>query len=70
MIVTHPFEMGRVVSKEEAKAFIRENGLVLAYSDENGKIYDTPDKEFLNQFRGYGSDRAKAARISEVFDAE
>ena len=44
------------MSKDEAKARIKELGLVKVHSDENGVIWDTPDKEFLTAFEGIGDE--------------
>lgn len=52
--VTDPRKKGKVLSKDEAKNRIKELGLVKVYRDENGVIWDTPDKEFLTAFEGIG----------------
>lgn len=51
-IATTPFKNGKTVSKEEAKSYIREHGLKLAYKDEHGCIWDTPDRQFYEMYKG------------------
>lgn len=40
------------IDREEALELIRENGLVVAHSDRDGVVYDTPDKLFQERYRG------------------
>jgi hypothetical protein len=54
--VSDPRKKGKILSKDEAKARIKELGLVKVYRDENGVIWDTPDKEFLTAFEGIGDE--------------
>ena len=54
--VPDPRKKGKILTKDEAKARIKELGLVKVYSDENGVIWDTPDKEFLTAFEGIGNE--------------
>lgn len=54
--VSDPRKKGKILSKDEAKARIKELGLVKVYRDENGVIWDTPDKEFLTAFKGMGDE--------------
>lgn len=54
--VSDPRKKGKTLTKEEAKARIKELGLVKVYRDENGVIWDTPDKEFLTAFEGVGDE--------------
>lgn len=55
-IATTPFKVGKVVTKEEAKRYIRENGLVLAHKDEDGCVWDTPNRDFYQKFQGSAKD--------------
>ena len=54
--VSDPRKKGKILTKDEAKARIKELGLVKVYRDENGVIWDTPDKEFLTAFEGIGDE--------------
>lgn len=54
--VSDPRKKGKILSKDDAKARIKELGLVKVYRDENGVIWDTPDKEFLTAFEGIGNE--------------
>ena len=54
--VTDPRKKGKTLSKEEAKARIKDLGLVKVYRDEHGVLWDTPDKEFLTAFEGIGDE--------------
>lgn len=54
--VIDPRKKGKILTKDEAKARIKELGLVKVYRDENGVIWDTPDKEFLTAFEGMGDE--------------
>lgn len=54
--VTDPRKRGKILTKEEAKRRVEALGLVKVYSDENGVIWDTPNKDFLNAFEGLGSE--------------
>lgn len=54
--VADPRKKGKILSKDEAKARIKELGLVKVYRDENGVIWDTSDKEFLTAFEGMGDE--------------
>lgn len=54
--VTDPRKKGKILSKDEAKELVKELGLVKVHSDENGVIWDTPDKAFLSEFEGIGSE--------------
>lgn len=54
--VSDPRKKGKILSKDEAKARIKELGLVKVHSDENGIIWDTPDKDFLTAFKGIGDE--------------
>lgn len=51
-IVKDPFKSGKIITKDEAKKYIKENGLVLAKKDESGCIWDTPDRAFYEKFKG------------------
>jgi hypothetical protein len=55
-IATTPFKVGKVVTKEEAKRYIRENGLVLAHKDKDGCVWDTPNRDFYQKFQGSAKD--------------
>ena len=55
-LVDDPRKKGKGISKEEARDIIRKNGLIVAYSDESGVIWDTPDKSFLETYRGVGKE--------------
>lgn len=54
--VSNPRKKGKILTKDEAKARIKELGLVKVYRDENGVIWDTPDKAFLTAFEGIGNE--------------
>ena len=54
--VSDPRKRGKILSKDEAKARIKELGLVKVCHDENGVIWDTPNKEFLTAFEGIGDE--------------
>lgn len=54
--VSDPRKKGKILTKDEAKTRIKELGLVKVYRDENGVIWDTPDKEFLTAFEGIGNE--------------
>lgn len=54
--VTDPRKKGKILTKDEAKVRIKELGLVKVHSDENGVIWDTPDKAFLTAFEGIGDE--------------
>ena len=41
-------------SKDDALAAIKANGLTRAYADEDGEVYDTRDKLFLQTFKTKG----------------
>ena len=55
-VVAHPKKLGKIVSKDEAKRIIKEEGLVVAYNDDNGVLWDTPDREFYEEFKGIGKE--------------
>lgn len=40
------------ISKEEAMAAIREEGLVEVHKDKDGKVWDTPDRAFQKKYKG------------------
>lgn len=48
-----------VLSKTEAREIIKQYGLVEAMKNEDGVVYDTPDKSFYNQFKDYFKNRWK-----------
>lgn len=50
--VDDPRKKGKEISKEEAKRIIREEGLVVAYKDREGTIWDTPDGAFYQEYKG------------------
>ena len=50
-VVYDPRKKGKIVSKDEAKRIISKEGLILAYSDENGTIWDTPDKWLYETYK-------------------
>lgn len=50
--VTDPRKRGKILTKEEAKRRVEALGLVRVYRDENGVIWDTPDKAFFTEFEG------------------
>lgn len=54
--VTDPRKKGKILSKDEAKAKIKELGLVKVCHNKNGVIWDTPNKEFLTAFEGIGDE--------------
>lgn len=54
--VEDPRKKGKIITKEEAKDFIKKLGLIVAHRDENGIIWDTPDKKFLTEFEGVGDE--------------
>ena len=54
--VVDPRKKGKILTKEDAKERIRELGLVKVHRDENGVIWDTPNKEFLTAFEGIGDE--------------
>ena len=54
--VTDPRKKGKILCKEGAKRRIKELGLIVAYCDKNGTIWDTPDKQFLSAFEGVGDE--------------
>lgn len=54
--VSDPRKKGKILTKDEAKARIKELGLVKVCRDENGVIWDTPDKKFLTAFEGMGDE--------------
>ena len=54
--VDDPRKKGRIISKEDAKEMVQNEGLVIAYSDEDGTIWDTPDKEFYQIYKGLGNE--------------
>lgn len=47
---TDPNKKGKRISKDKAKAIIKEEGLVLVHQNKFGCIWDTPDKEFRKRF--------------------
>ena len=51
-ILSSPFHRGKEVEKGDAMRFIREHGLVLAYKDADGTIWDTPYRDFLHTYKG------------------
>ena len=54
--VDDPRKKGKEISKEEAKKIVREEGLIVAYKDEDGTIWDTPDNEFYQMYKGVGKE--------------
>lgn len=54
--VSDPRKKGKILSKDEAKARIKELGLVKVYRDENGVIWDKPEMDFFNAFKGVGNE--------------
>lgn len=54
--VSDPRKKGKILTKDEAKARIKELGLVKVCRNENGVIWDTPDKAFLTAFEGMGNE--------------
>ena len=40
----------RQVTRQDAKDYIRDNGLELVYKTPNGEIYDLPDRPFKSKF--------------------
>lgn len=54
--VSDPRKKGKILSKDEAKARIKELGLVKVCHDESGVIWDTSDKAFFTEFEGMGDE--------------
>ena len=54
--IIDPRKKGKILTKEDAKEKIAELGLVKAYQDENGIIWDTPEMDFFNAFKGVGNE--------------
>lgn len=50
--VKDPRKKGKVIDKDEAKRLIKQNGLVVAYRGEDGTIWDTPNGDFYESFKG------------------
>lgn len=59
----------RALSREEARDIIEENGMELAYEDNDGMIYDSPDGKFLAQF-GRGSSSLKMHESLDLYVRE
>jgi hypothetical protein len=55
-VVTHPNRVGKIISKEDARRIIKREGLIVAYHDDNGIIWDTKDQKFYKEFKGTGKD--------------
>ena len=52
--ITHPTARGRQLTKEEALAIIREEGMILVHSVPGvGQIYDYPNEPFLEKYAGF-----------------
>lgn len=54
--VEDPRKMGKKLQKDEARRRIKELGLIMVYNDEDGAIWDTPDREFYEEFKGIGKE--------------
>lgn len=54
--ITDPRKRGKVLTKENARERIEELGLVKVHKDESGVIWDTPNKEFYNSFKGMSNE--------------
>ena len=65
-IIEKPIKPKRV-DKETAMEYIREHGLKEAYRTKDGTIWDTPDQEFRNKYRGMGTDKEGARKIDNAF---
>ena len=55
-IAVDPKKTGKVISKDEAKKYIKDNGLILAHKDESGCIWDTTDRAFYEKYKGTMAD--------------
>lgn len=58
-LVKTPFKEGKIITKNEAMRLIKKHGLILAYKDEHGCTWDTPDRAFYNEFKGRGKEIKK-----------
>ena len=54
-IVSEPMKR-RKVARQQAEEYIEENGLVEALDCEHGTIWDTPDRDFQKQYKGFVKD--------------
>lgn len=54
--VEDPRRLGQRIQKDEAKKRIKELGLVMAYADEDGMIWDTPQRDFYETYKGLGKE--------------
>ncbi len=61
-----PIRGAKEVTKKEALAYIKENGLVLALDTEDGRIWDTPEGSFKNTY--HIDSKAKMASINGNWD--
>lgn len=52
----------RLVTRAEALGFIREHELVEALDNHDGTVWDSPDKSFLDRYRGLFSSTDKRVR--------
>ena len=57
---------GRQVTRQEAREYVKENGLKLVYKTEDGEIYDHPEHPVRDEFRLFSL--AKVKRVEEVWD--
>lgn len=66
-IIETPFVKPKEVGKEKAMAYVKQHGLVEAYHTSDGVIYDTPDGEFLERYKGAGTDPILSMRIDAAW---
>lgn len=67
LIVRAPDRKPEEIDRATARQYIEDHGLVLAYQDKYGKVWDTPDQEFREKYKGWGSNPQKAAIIDKKF---
>lgn len=51
-VCTSP-KKAKEISGKEARAIIEEHGLVKVFETDDGSVYDTPDRAFLQKYKGY-----------------
>lgn len=61
-IVEDPLREPKEISKKEALEIIRENGFILVYDNDNGKIWESPDKEWSKKYKGVFAREAQKKR--------
>lgn len=69
-IVKDPTKALTEVSPREAKRMIRENGLILVSENEDGKIWDFPDKRWTEKWKGIFARREAEDRLRKQIQKE